>query len=683
MRSPVTVLFVLASLAMWGCSSKEYEIQSGDLRIAFDKSMYSRVNSAAGGAEPLTDGFHVSEFLETKNFTTDQFDVFEDDHESIETAMGKGTKTTLKGRYKNNGAGIEKVVEISTFDQFPGVALFRVSYVNTGDQDLKVRAWKNHAYPVIPQEKAPDFWAFQGSSSGAREDWIMPLKPGYYKKNFMGMNDTDYGGGIPVTDLWRKDCGIAIGHTELHPVEVSLPVDFDQYKNRATIGIRKDYPDFLSFDKGDTLTTTGSFVLVHSGDYFSGLQQFAAIMEKKGIKPAPQEPEAFEPIWCGWGYERNFTFKEILGTLPKVKELGIKWAVIDDGYQVAEGDWNVNTTRFPGGNADMRKVVKAIHAEGLKAKLWWAPLAADPGSQVLKDHPDALLINAGGAPEYITWWDSYYLSPAKKSTISYTRETVEMFLKDWGFDGLKMDGQHMNAVPPDYSWDPPLEYPEKSVESLPVFFKTVYELAREIKPHAVIENCPCGCCMSFYNMPWANQFVASDPTSSWQIRLKGKTYKALMPQTAYYGDHVELSDGGDDFASSFGIGAVLGTKFTWPEDNPAVHEKYVLTPEKEVRWKKWFSLYNAKMLSKGEYLGTLYDIGYDTPETHVIKTGDTLNYAFYNPEWDGEIELRGLDNRKYRLVDYFNDRDLGTVDGPSPHIRLQFKNFLLIAAVPE
>ncbi len=679
----IIILTGFSLLMIWGCKKENYKIQSGDLLIEFNSSMYSRVNSEAEGANPLTDDFRLSEYLVTKNFSTDKFSVYDRSDEPIENQFGKGNKTILKGRFRKDGVSLDKIIGISTFDQFPGIAMCNVEYINSGEQDIEVRSWKNHSYSILPGNEVPNLWSFQGSSSGERADWIMPLTPGYYKKNYMGMNDSDYGGGIPVTDLWRKDCGIAVGHTELYPQEVSLPVDFDKYAKRAQIGIEKEYSDFLTFNRGDTLKTMNTFVLVHKGDYFAGLRQFAKIMAKKGIVPAPAEPEAFEPVWCGWGYMRNFTMAEILGTLPKVKELGIKWAVIDDGYQVAEGDWRVDTKRFSGGSADMRKMVDAIHAQGLKAKLWWAPLAADPGSQVLKDHPEALLINAKGAPEYISWWDSYYLSPAKKSTISYTKETVEMFLKDWGFDGLKMDGQHMNAVPPDYSWDSPLEYPGKSVESLPGFFKTVFELARQIKPHAVIENCPCGCCMSFYNMPWANQFVASDPTSSWQIRLKGKTYKALMPRTAYYGDHVELSDGGDDFASSFGVGAVLGTKFTWPADNPSVNESYLLTPDKEIRWKKWFTLYNNRMLSKGEYLGTLYDIGYDIPETHVIRTGDALNYAFYNKNWDGGINLRGLEKRKYRVTDYFNGRDLGTVEGPSALLNISFKDFMLIEAVPE
>ena len=68
----------------------------------------------------------------------------------------------------------------------------------------------------------------------------------------------------------------------------------------------------------------------------------------------------------------------------------------------------------------------------------------------------------------------------------------------------------------------------------------IYDESRSINPHAVIQNCPCGCCMSFYNLPYTNQTVASDPTSSWQVRLKGYVYKALVPRTAYFGDHVEF-----------------------------------------------------------------------------------------------------------------------------------------------
>ncbi len=677
-----TMLLLLLATATLSCK-KTYVITSGDLKVEFNQNLYSRVNSMAEGTAPFNEAYQLSDYLETRNFRTGAFRITEATTRSFDGALGRGEELLLRGEFLGQGFGLAKVISVKSFVDFPDFALFNISYVNIGDEDIRISKWVSHQYNINAQWEEPGMWSFQGSSSDERADWILPLSPGFYQENFMGMNQSDYGGGIPVTDLWRRDGGIAVGHVDLFPREVSLPVDWDKYSEEVTIGIEKTYELPLELTAGDTLKTLPTFISVHRGDYFTTLRQYSAFMQAQGIEFAPSEEEAFESIWCGWGYERKFTAKDITGTLPKVKELGIKWAVIDDGFQIAEGDWRVDTRRFPGGSADMKRMVDAIHANGLKAKLWWAPLAADPGSKVLQDHPNSVLINKAGAPQYITWWDSYYLSPASEETIEYTEETVKMFLEEWGFDGLKMDGQHMNAVPADYNWERPLEYPEKSIEMLPAFYKSVFETARGIKPHAVIENCPCGTCMSFYNMPYTNQTVSSDPTSSWQIRLKGKTYKAIMPHTAYYGDHVELSDQGSDFASSFGIGAVLGTKFTWPADNPAQHESQLLTPEKEVVWKKWFSLYDAKMLSREQYLGNMYDIGYDKPETHVISKGDTLFYAFYDTDWNGSIELRGLANHgQYMAWDYVNEKEVATVKGDDPVIETAFKGHLLIAVYP-
>ncbi|NUM68723.1 hypothetical protein HUU39_26220 [candidate division KSB1 bacterium] len=180
-----------------------------------------------------------------------------------------------------------------------------------------------------------------------------------------------------------------------------------------------------------------------------------------------------------------------------------------------------------------------------------------------------------------------------------------------------------------------------------------------------------------------NQSVSSDPESSWQIRLKGKTLKALMgPNAAYYGDHVELSDGRDDFATTVGIGGIIGTKFTWPV-GAKQDSKVDLTPEHEPVWAKWSEAYHAKMLPAGTYLGSLYDIGFDKPEAHAIQKEGKMYYAFYANEWNGEVELRGLEARSYRVLDYVNQKDYGSVSGPAAKLAVQFSRNLLLEAVPE
>ena len=109
----------------------------------------------------------------------------------------------------------------------------------------------------------------------------------------------------------------------------------------------------------------------------------------------------------------------------------------------------------------------------------------------------------------------------------------------------------------------------------------------------------------------------------------------------------------------------MGTKFVWPDPGPKFKDVN-LTAAKEERWKKWIGLYNEKMLSKGEFRD-LYVTGYDMPEGYAIAKDGKMYYAFFTPSgsWKGEVELRGLKPGKYRVSDYSEDKDLGTVDAAS------------------
>jgi alpha-galactosidase len=670
---PILLLF------LHGCNPNKkdnsiLEINHGGFSYEVNNQMQTKITSNLPNSGPLTTSFQTSEYLEVNKIQIEGFN-FNKMKESTNQGDLLGKQWVLEGSYKNNNITIKKILRLRIYDDFPNLISTQVTYVNISSENLVINNWANNTYIIESQNDSPPFWAFQGSSSSSRSDWVKPLEAGYYQKNYMGMNDTDYGGGIPVTSVWRKDINIAVGHLALEPKRVSLPTEVYTNPIEVKVSVQKDFDDHTLLKSNDSIQTLETFVSISNGDYFTNLSNYSKLMQAKGMSIVEAEEAAFEPIWCAWGYERNFTLDEVIGTLPKVKELGIKWAVLDDGFQIAEGNWNADPKKFPKGNKEINDLVDKIHDNGLKAKIWWTPLAADPGSKVLLEYPDSKIIKKDGSPQYITWWDSYYLSPTKEATIKHTKETISLFMEEWGFDGLKMDGQHMNAVAPDHT----LENPEEAFEGLPDFFQMIYDEARKIKPNAVVENCPCGTCMSFFNMASMNQAVSSDPLSSWQIRHKGKTYKALIPKTAYYGDHVELSDGGDDFATSFGIGAVLGTKFTWPKDNPQAEGKYLLTPEKEKIWKKWFGLYNDMMLSKGSYMGGVYDIGYDKPEGHIIQKNNKFYYAFYADNWDGEIILKGLDkNKSYSLYDYVNNKQLGKVSGENPIYKASFDNYLFL-----
>ena len=664
-------------------------IKFGDssILLTFDTRMHSSVSYIQEGRPILLAPASASEFVELADGRgVADFTLGHRSTQPVKDKHGSGTQLTLTGRATLD---LEKTVRVRLYDRYPGFALYRVSYRNVSTQPLQLISWTNGAFAVHGQsvQPQPRFWSYSGSSYADRRDWVQPVKPGFAQENFFGMTSSDYGGGTPIVDVWRRDCGLALGHVESKPHLVALPVKEQQ--GTAHLRVHVECKQLLA--PGDSFDTLETFVAAHTGDHFATLDSYRRLMGERGLR-APAVPDAsYEPIWCAWGYERNFSVDLVEGTLPKVKDLGLSWAVLDDGWQSSIGDWRLHPQKFPRGEADMKRLVGSIRGQGLKPRLWWAPLAAAPGSDILHDQTDMLLLDKDGAVQNITWWNSFYLCPAYDKTVAYTLALVRQFIGEWGYAGLKIDGQHLNGVAPCFNPAHHHARPEESMEKLPELFHAIYSTATSLDPTAVIELCPCGTSYSVYDFPYINQAPASDPESSWQVRLKGKSLKALMgPSAPFAGDHVELSDHGDDFASTVGIGAVVSTKFTWPTD-PKPKDSFLLTPEKEERWRHWITLYKDKMLPRGRYRGELYDIGFDQPETHVVERSGNTCYAFYAPQWNGVVELRGLAPGKYKIRDYFNDRELGTIFSPEeahsgpgsrPTLHVTFERFLLIEAIP-
>jgi alpha-galactosidase len=655
-------------------------VEGPNITIEFDHMLQSRVAARFAGRQTLLGEFRPTEYLRAGGRQLAGFNLREVKRRAVRDELGAGRQVILTGE----AAGLTKVVSATVYEEFPRSVFFEVEYANTGSTALAVESWTNHHYSISSGEPAadPPFWSYQPASYSQRPDWVLPLRAGFQQENYLGMNATDYGGGTPVVDVWRRDAGLAVGHIDAVPRLASLPVVVGSDR-RATLALRQKTNQVLK--PGARLKTYRTFVAVHRGDHFQALRDYSRVMRKQGFRFRPAPDSAFAPIWCGWGYGRQFTPAQIYGALPVVKKLGFGWVTLDDGWQTAEGDWFLVRDKFPAGDRDMRAMVDKFHAEGFRAQLWWAPLAADPDTELLKRHPEMLLLNADGSRQQISWWDSWYLCPADPATIEYHRKLVVKFLKDWDYDGLKLDGQFLNAVPPCHNPAHKHARPEESVEALPLFFKAIYETALGIKPDALIELCPCGTAYAFHTLPYMNMSVASDPLSSWQIRLKGKTLKALHGDgVAYFGDHVELSDHGVDFASTVGIGGVVGSNFRWPPGSGGVQRnRGDLTPDKEKLFEKWLDLYRQKMLSRGQYLGELYDIGFDRPEGHAIRKAEALYYAFYAPAYRGRLELRGLSPRAYRVRDYVNGRDLGLLRGPRASLEVDFQQFLLLEARPR
>ncbi len=659
-------------------TAPDLQIQSPVLRIEFDRNLHSRIFALLGPTPQSLTPFSATETVAGIGHNWNDFALSSTRRETVSDAFGAGERLSLTGQ----SGDLRKNISVTIYTDFPSIAIFDIEYTNEGATRLTIRGWTNHQYvlPSLATARGPAFWSYQSGSYEKRPDWVLPLRPGFHQENYLGMNASDYGGGTPIVDIWRKDVGLAVGDIEPGPRLISLPVSMPDTRH-ARVAVHSAREQTL--EPAESFHTLRTFVSVHRGDYFRTLTEYRRLMMRQGFQMASAPDSAFGPIWCAWGYGRSVKLKQVYDTLPTVKKMGFSWVTLDDGWQNNYGDWAVDPKKFPHGDADMKALVDRIHQEGFKAQLWWSPLSAVSDSQLLKEHPDFLLLNRDGSKRKISWWNSFYLCPADRAVVEYHKALVRKILGEWGFDGLKLDGQHLNAVPACYNPAHHHKRPEDSVEALPDFFRELYETARSVKSDALVEFCPCGTAYSFFTMPHFNMSVASDPESSFQIRSKGKTLKALMGDNVpYFGDHVELSDGAIDFASTVGVGGVVGTQFVLP-NLVKKHTTSDLTPTRQKVFEKWLQIYKDKMLSRGEYLGELYDIGFDRPETHVIRKGEEMYYAFFARHWSGTIELRGLQDRAYHVVDYVNNKDLGTVHGPKATISADFNKNLLIEAQPE
>jgi alpha-galactosidase len=637
-------------------------------------------------------------------------------HAQIQPANGKlgalGKRVVVKGH--SASTGLDEELDVEVYDDFPALALLSTSYKNSGAAEVGLDSvmLQRHllnATLADPQAQAHEMWSFFGSSIKWGKDDVLAMPVKFSQENSFGtpVETKDdlgrVGGGVPVVAFWTRNVGLAIGHLETLPLVLSIPTETTA---DGKVETAVDVPAGTTLKPGESFSTPRTFLMVYHGDYYEPLTMWSKAVEREGLTRPKNNDENYAVSWCGWGYESEVTPKQMIATIPKLKELGIHWATLDDRWFNDYGDWMPRKDTF--GGDEIQKMVKDFHEQGIKVQLWWLPLAVEDGkfkygdhkyivSDVVKEHPDWLILDEKGQPARMTR-NLATLCPALPEVREYYKKLTERFIRDWDFDGHKLD--NIYATPRCYNPKHHHKSPLDSVYAMGEVYKTIFETTRALKPDSVTQSCPCGTPPSLAWLRYMDQAVTADPVGSVQVRRRIKMYKALLgPNAAIYGDHVELSritgantdneqDVGDDFASTLGTGGVLGTKFTWPDYGRKLKNVY-LNPGKEEHWKKWIALYNEKMLSKGNFLD-LYVYGYDAPEAYAIEKGGAMYYAFYAPtgadkssdgvKWSGEVELRGLEQRSYHVTDYVHNKDYGTVTGPTAKLRVDFTDSLLLEA---
>ena len=620
--------------------------------------------------------------------------------------MGSGKRVEISARQTaGSGPELQCVLAFEVYDNFPNILLSTVEYKNASGSEVTIEKSVNQRRSLNAKlddakTRPWEMWSFHGASYDWGKDDVVKIAQSFSQPNVMGtMVKGGYGGGIPVVAFWTSKVGEAVGHVETFPLASAIPA---KVGGEGRVNVEVDYPANVTLKPGETYSTPRSFVSVFAGDYYEPLRIWSNVLQKEGWQLPKPSSEAYNVSWCGWGYEADVTPAQMLGTIPKLKELGIKWVTLDDRWFDVYGDWNPRTDTFPGDS--IQKMTDDFHKQGMLTQLWWLPLAVEDGegkyeshkysvAKIAKEHPEWLILDKNGKHAHMTRGLAV-LCPAVPEVRAYHKQLTEKFIRDWGFDGSKLD--NIYSVPECYNPAHHHKSPQDSVNAMGDIYKEIFETTRALKPQSVTQSCPCGTPPSLAWLPFMDQAVTADPVGAVQVRRRIKMYKALLgPESAVYGDHVELSamnklgndwrEHGDDFASTIGTGGVVGTKFVWPDPGPKFKDVN-LTAAKEEHWKKWIGLYNEKMLSKGEFRD-LYVTGYDNPEGYAIAKDGEMYFAFFTPaNWKGEIELRGLKPGKYAVKDYGEEKDLGTVDAidnGTARLAAEFNDHLLLEVKPQ
>src|SRR5439155_161257 len=160
--------------------------------------------------------------------------------------------------------------------------------------------------------------------------------------------------------------------------------------------------------------------------------------------PVDRERLASQTAPAGW-----CTWYELLGKVSETDVVAnlefcaanfdrrfFRYIQLDDGYQKATGDWEMNA-KFPHGH---RWLTDQIHAKGFKAGLWVAPFAVTERSGIPAAHADWLLRRDDGPIVWDTrddWGGKVYsLDGAHPQVQQWLFELARRVVQEWGYDYL-------------------------------------------------------------------------------------------------------------------------------------------------------------------------------------------------------------------------------------------------------
>jgi hypothetical protein len=177
----------------------------------------------------------------------------------------------------------------------------------------------------------------------------------------------------------------------------------------------------------------------------------AALGRDAARRSPPPRAGAVPAGWCSW-YELYDRVSEdaVIASLDAAQRhfdpRAFRFIQLDDGFQRAAGDWEMNA-KFPHGH---RWLTDRIRAAGFQPGLWMAPFAVTAASGIPAGHPEWLLLGDDDAPlpmDLQPQWggQSFALDAAQREVQDWLRALTRRAVNEWGYDYLKLDFLYYGA----------------------------------------------------------------------------------------------------------------------------------------------------------------------------------------------------------------------------------------------
>ncbi len=154
--------------------------------------------------------------------------------------------------------------------------------------------------------------------------------------------------------------------------------------------------------------------------------------------------------WCSWyHYFSRIKPDSLRSNLELAADHGLDCVQIDDGYQLAIGDWTEPNATF---GPDLSSHARVIQEHHVQAGLWTAPFLAVKGSRVFHSHPDWFVRGKHGRPKMALWnpigWSgrAFTLDTTRQDVLAHLRSTFAALVEQ-GWDYHKIDFCYAAATP--------------------------------------------------------------------------------------------------------------------------------------------------------------------------------------------------------------------------------------------